>query len=108
MQLNNIFIHHVFFWLKNPESMKDKAKLIDGLQKLSAVNTIKDFHIGEPANTDREVIERTYSISWCVLFASAADQEIYQTDPIHLEFIEKCAHLWSRVLVFDSTDALPF
>ncbi len=108
MQLNDIFIHHVFFWLKNPESREDKVNLIDGLQELSAVKTIKDFHIGEPADTDRDVIERTYSISWCVLFANAADQESYQTDPIHLEFIEKRSHLWSRVAVFDSTDALPF
>ena len=45
----NIFVHHVYFWLKNPDSKADKAKLVEGLQKLSKVRTIKMFHIGQPA-----------------------------------------------------------
>lgn len=101
----NIFIHHVFFWLKNPESKTDKDKLIEGLKKLSKVKTIKQFHIGQPATTNREVIDRSYSISWMLIFKNKADQDSYQTDPIHLKFVEECADLWSKVVVYDSEDA---
>ncbi len=104
MQFNNIFIHHVFFWLRNPESAADKADLVAGLRKLSAVTTIKHFHIGEPAETFRGVVERGYSVSWMIIFENAADQESYQTDPIHLQFVERCAHLWHTVKVHDSID----
>lgn len=52
------FIHHVFFWLKNPDSSADRDKLVQGLTKLSKVKTIRHFHIGKPADTNREVIER--------------------------------------------------
>lgn len=105
MPQKNIFVHHVYFWLKNAGSKADKDKLIEGLQKLSRVKTIQMFHIGQPANTNREVIDRSYSISWLTIFNSKADQDSYQTDPIHLKFVEECSGLWSKVVVYDSEDA---
>lgn len=102
--MQSTFIHHVYFWLNNPDSAADKHALIDGLKKLSAVTTIKDFHIGQPADTSREVIERGYAISWLLQFANAEDQASYQTDPVHLKFVEECKHLWSKVIVYDSVD----
>lgn len=104
MQLKNSFIHHVFFWLKENNSDARK-QLIEGLKKLSSVKTIKQFHIGVPADTNREVIENTYSVSWMILFDSAADQQSYQVDPIHLNFVKECSHLWEKVTVFDTIDA---
>jgi hypothetical protein len=104
-QLKNRFIHHVFFWLKNPESQEDKQKLIAGLQKLTKAKTIETAHIGVPANTNREVIERSYQVSWLLVFKNDADQEVYQTDPIHLKFIEECSMLWEKVVVYDSVQA---
>ena len=63
-----MFVHHVYFWLTNTGSEEDKGKLIEGLNKLSKVNTIKKFYIGVPAETNRDVIERSYSISWLLFF----------------------------------------
>lgn len=98
------FIHHVYFWLNNPDSKEDLNKLIEGLKKLSKVQSIASFHIGRPAPTNREVIDRSYSVSWCLFFNSAADQDSYQTDPIHLKFIDECSMLWKKVVVYDSID----
>jgi hypothetical protein len=104
MQLQNTFIHHVFFWLKeNNES--NRQPLIEGLQKLSAASMIKRFHIGVPADTHREVVENTYSVSWMIFLDNAEDQESYQVDPIHLNFVKECSHLWNKVTVFDSINA---
>ena|ERR1700676_3352243 len=100
----NVFIHHVYFWLTEPNSIKHKQELIEGLKKLSKVTTIKRFHIGQPAGTSREVIDSSYSISWCLFFSNAAEHDSYQVDPIHLRFIDECKHLWKRVQVFDSVD----
>jgi len=104
MQLQNTFIHHVFFWLKeNNES--NRKELIEGLQKLSAAKSIKEFHIGIPANTNRDVIENTYSVSWTLFFDNDKDQESYQVDLIHLDFVKECSHLWKKVTVFDTVNA---
>lgn len=103
--IENKFIHQVYFWLKNPDSKEDRAKLIEGLTKLSKVKTIKSFHIGKPAGTSREVIDASYSVSWYTLFDNGEDQQSYQVDPIHLKFVEECSSLWTKVIVYDSIDA---
>ena len=99
---NKQFSHHVYFWLNNTGNADDTAELIRGLEKLSTVPTIRTFHIGVPADTYRDVVERGYAVSWLCLFDNPTDQEIYQTHPIHLIFVEECKHLWSKVIVFDS------
>ncbi len=105
MTLENKFVHHVYFWLKNTGSKEDKAALVAGLTKMSKIPTIKMCHIGQPADTNRDVIDRSYAVSWFTLFDNAADQASYQEDPIHLEFVKECSHLWNRVVVYDSLNA---
>jgi len=99
-----LFVHHVYIWLKEPGNREAFDRLVAGLEKLSRVRTIQMSHIGRPADTDREVIDRSYSVSWLTLFASKADQDAYQSDPIHLKFVEECSALWSKVVVYDSED----
>ena len=105
MEMKNIFVHHVYFWLNNPESKEDHARLLAGLQKLSSVESISSFHIGKPAGTDRNVIDTSYALSWLLTFATPEDQERYQVDPDHLNFVKECSYLWSKVTVYDSVDA---
>jgi hypothetical protein len=104
MEIKNIFIHHVFFWLKKADSKQDKESLIEGLKKLSKAAIIKDFHIGEPAATDRGVIDNSYAVSWMLFFDTPEAQDSYQTDPMHIKFVEECAHLWNKVIVYDTVN----
>lgn len=97
-----LFVHHVYFYLKNPNSEADKAKLLEGLDKLAKVPTIRMLHIGVPAPTTRSVIVRDYSISWLCFFDNLEEEEIYQKHPIHLKFVEDYSHLWEKVNVYDS------
>ena len=103
-EMKNIFIHHVYFWLKNAGNKADTDKLAEGLEKLSKVKTIRQFHIGKPADTNRDVIDASYALSWFALFNNGADQASYQADPIHLKFVEDYSHLWEKVIVYDSVD----
>jgi hypothetical protein len=105
MLSQDLFVHHVYFWLQNPGSADDLKALTEGLRSLTSIQTIASFHIGKPAGTNRDVIETSYSLSWLILFRNAADQESYQTDPVHLKFVENCKHLWSKVVVYDSIGA---
>ncbi|MFM7222700.1 MAG: Dabb family protein [Bacteroidota bacterium] len=106
MGLQNRFIHHVYFWLKKPDSKEDLQALIAGLESLSKIAEIQLFHIGVPAATDREVIDASYAVSWLTVFETAKDQDVYQEHPLHLKFIADCSHLWSRVKVYDSIQHL--
>lgn len=105
MSLSGAFVHHVYFWLNNPDSKEDLRALVAGLQKLAPLELIRDYHIGLPAATDRGVIDRSYAVSWLLVFATAEDQESYQTAPEHLDFIKNCSSLWKKVIVYDSVGA---
>jgi hypothetical protein len=105
MLTQDLFIHHVYFWLANPEKKEDHAALLAGLQALSKVPSIQQFHIGVPATTNRDVIETSYQFSWLAIFPDKASQDVYQVDPIHLHFVDTCKHLWKKVTVFDSVSA---
>jgi hypothetical protein len=103
MKLKNTFTHHVYFWLKNKA---DLPKLIEGLNMMAPIRTIRDIHIGVPADTNRDVIERTYDASLLILFNNKADHDAYQIDPIHDVFRDEYAGpLCKRVMVLDSVDA---
>ncbi|HTG37315.1 Dabb family protein [Sphingomonas sp.] len=96
------FVHHVFFYLKRPGNVQDKARLAAALERLARAPTIRSYQVGEHAGTTRAVIERGYDLSWTLTFDSAADQEAYQVDPIHLDFVRENEGLWSRVVVYDT------
>jgi hypothetical protein len=83
----NLFVHHVYFWLKNPDSADDKAKLIEGLETLVKISGIRTAHIGTPAATNRSVIDRSYAVSWLLIFNNLEDEEAYQKHPDHLKFV---------------------
>ena len=99
------FIHHVYFWLANPDNAADKNALVDGLKTLSALQTIESSHIGVPAETFRGVVDRSYAVSSLLVFKNKEDQDSYQVDPMHLKFIADCKHLWNKVIVYDSIGA---
>jgi len=101
-KFNQLFLHHVFFWLKNPDSYEDRKKFETGLKDLITIETIKVKHIGIPAETAREVIDNTYHYSLFIGFKDKAGHDVYQKHKKHLDFIEKYEHLLERVLVYDS------
>ncbi len=97
-----MLVHTVFFWLKNPDSSADRQALRAGLDTLKSIPEIDKAYIGAPAATRRPVIDSSYNWSITFVFSTAANQDIYQDHPIHLEFIATCAHLWERVQVYDA------
>lgn len=97
-----LFVHHVYFYLKEPNNAQHEAQLLEGLHKLAKVSLIQYAHIGKPANTSRSAIVRDYSISWMCFFKNIIEEEIYQTHPVHQDFIRDYAHLWEKMVVYDS------
>ena len=100
-----VFVHHVYFWLKAPGDPEAREALVAGLRRLTAAPDILWSHIGLPAESERGVVDDSYSVSWLVFLADRAAEERYQVDPIHLKFVEDCTPLWERVVVYDTEQA---
>lgn len=96
------FTHAVYFWLKddNPSLLEDFKK--KGLPKLATVPSIQSVTWGPPAGTPRDVVDNSYDLAWIVNFANAADQDKYQVDPLHLEFVKLYEPLFEKVVVYDN------
>jgi hypothetical protein len=98
-------LHHVFFWLKNPESATEKQELIKGLKTLAAIPSIRQIHIGVLASTEkREVVDTSWDVSELMFFDDEAGQKVYQDHPVHQAFVKNYGHLWKKVIVYDSID----
>lgn len=103
MLLKNTFTHHVHFWLKN---RADRELLIEGLHSLAPIASIRQYHVGVPADTFRDVVDRTYDVSLLILFDDMDLHDTYQDDPIHHVFVEKYAKpLCEKIVVQDSVNA---
>ena len=102
IDMSGMFMHHVFFWLKEADDEKIKSDFRDALHKLASIETIRYKHIGTPAPTNREIIDNTYTFSLLVIFDDEKGHDIYQQHPIHDEFREKYADWWSRVQIYDT------
>ncbi len=105
VSINGALMHHVFFWLKEPENKVHRKQFEKAMNDLLKVETIKLSHVGIPAATEeRGVVENSYTYSFMVMFDSLGDQNVYQKHPIHLKFIEDNSDLWNKVVVYDSVD----
>lgn len=101
-EMNHMITHAVFFWLKNPDSIEDRDKLIAGVRSLAAIEEVRSLIVGVPAETgNREVVDRSYGVSEILTFDSIENEAVYQDHPLHQQFIADHSHLWSKVTVYD-------
>ena len=101
----NILAHQVYFWLKKPDSAEDRTELIKGIKTLRKIESVKKLSIGVVAATEkRSVIDDTWSVSELAIFSDLAGEAAYQVHPIHDDFVKNYSHLWSKVVVYDSTE----
>ena len=100
--LNNSFLHHVYFWLKEPDNADSCNRFEQGLQLLVSIPEIKMYHIGKAVESDREVVDDSFSYSYLAVFDNKEDQNAYQVHPTHLKFIKEYGDLWEQVRVYDA------
>lgn len=96
------FIHTVLFWLKPGTTDAAKQQVIDDCRRLlGSIATVRFLAVGEPAGTERDVVDNSYQIGLVVHFADKADHDVYQKAEKHLEFIRRNEAVWERVQVYD-------
>ena len=97
-----MFVHHVFFWLKEDLSAADVEKFEATVKTLPQIEHVKFGDVGKAAATDRPVIERSYSYSLLLVFENQNEHDNYQPHPTHQKFVDTCSSLWNKVLIYDS------
>ena len=97
-----MFVHAVYFWLRNDLSAAQLEQFDAGVRALRAIDVVHAGYIGAPAATDRPIIERGYSRALVLVFPDEKAHDAYQVHPVHDRFRAECSPLWTKVQIFDS------
>lgn len=96
-------LHSVFFYFKpdaSAENIEAQQKAILG--ELSKIEAVVQLWAGGPEGIERDVVDNTYGTSLHMVFADRDALQRYQTDPIHVAFLNQFKHLWTGVKVYDT------
>jgi hypothetical protein len=97
-----MFVHTVFFWLKETAPAGETERLAASCRELlSKIPTVRKLEAGRPAMTPREVVDNSYDVGLCVLLDDAAGHDVYQVHELHQQFIARHKEHWKRVQVYD-------
>ena len=99
-----MFVHSVYFWLKEGLPAEDVEDFRRGLASLAGISSVRQSHIGVPAATNRPVIESSYSYALILSFHDQQGHDLYQEHEVHDRFRQDCSPYWSKVLIFDSVN----
>ena len=100
-----MFVHAVYFWMKPEATDAHRAQLIaDAKSYLGKVPGVRQLWAGGPAMTPREVVDNSYAVGLLVALDNSAAHDVYQTHPLHLEFIARNKANWDRVKIYDFND----
>ncbi len=94
--------HHVLFWLKDDITQAEYNEFRSALEALEQMTPVKFFHIGTPANIERDVVDGSYSFSLLVAFEDMKSFETYQKHPQHIEFLNGPNKYAIKVVIYDA------
>ena len=97
-----MFVHSVYFWLKDDLTSEQKETFLQGLKSLTTIESVRQSFTGVPAPTNRPVIERSYSYVLIVAFDDQEGYDLYQDHQTHDSFREQCSPFWNRVVIYDA------
>jgi hypothetical protein len=96
-----MFSHVVIFWT-DPAKPNAPDEVIAGAKKyLSSIPGVVNFHVGKMVSSHRDVVDQSYQVGLNIQFETKKAQDAYQDHPSHLQFVDQCKALWTKVVVYD-------
>jgi hypothetical protein len=103
-----MFVHCVYFWLNDGVPEEERRALMNDCEDMLAeIPTVRHIWSGVPADRPRPVVDSSYDVGLCVVFDDVKGHDVYQTHPIHDEFIKRHKQHWKRVQIYDHHRGTP-
>lgn len=98
-----MILHSVFFYFNEtaPGGAAESMQA-DILEKLSGIATVREILAGPPQGIDRDVVDNDYNMSLHAKFDDLEALSAYQSDPVHVAFVEKYKPYFEKIRVFDT------
>ena len=98
-----MLVHSVYFWLKPDLTPAQRDDFRRGVETLAGIPCVEKVYVGRPAAVpDRPVVDKSFGVALTVICKDVAAHNAYQSDPIHLAFIERWKPYWTRVQIYDA------
>lgn len=102
-EVEGTFVHAVYFWLKDADSEEARNYFLTGLRNfIDQSPNILVQHIGEPADTNRDIIDSTYTYSLILTFEDKAAHDRYQEEEAHQVFRDHISDTLEKIVIYDS------
>jgi Stress responsive A/B Barrel Domain len=100
--LNADVSHVVFCWLKEPNSIDAKNKLIEATKSLKQVEEVESIAIGHKISSQRKIVDSSYDLAITFRFKNKENLEKYLQHPLHKDATTKTLiPLTSKVVIYD-------
>lgn len=98
-----MILHSVFFYLKEGSPAETAGLMKEEiLQKLSGIASVREILAGPPQGIDRDVVDNDYAMSLHAKFDDLEGLQAYQTDPVHVAFVDRFKPFFERIKVYDT------
>ena len=96
-------LHSVFFYFK-PEASAEtiEQQRVAILRDLSRIESVNQIWAGAPEGIERDVVDNSYGMSLHMIVDDRDALLQYQSDPIHVVFLETFKPNWTGIKVFDT------
>ena len=102
-----MFVHTIFFWLKEDAPSSEKDALVrDCFELLGKIPSVRHVWAGAPAMTPRDVVDNSYHAGLTVVLDDIQGHDIYQEHSLHLEFLRLHKAHWARLKVYDFNSSI--
>lgn len=96
-----MFLHSVYFRLREDLTDDDLQIFMDGVNSLTTIDSVRHGYVGTPAETNRPIIDKSYTHALLVIFDDRGGHDAYQVHPTHDAFRDTCASFWADVKIYD-------
>lgn len=98
-----MILHSVFFYLKDVAPVETAGLMqAEILEKLSGISSVREILAGPPQGIDRDVVDNDYAMSLHAKFDDLQGLQSYQSDPVHVAFVDRFKPHFERIRVYDT------
>lgn len=99
-------VHVVLLWLKEPGNLEQRQRFINACRHFVAIPGVIDLRIGQPAMSDRKIVDDSFDVGLYVIVENKQALENYLTHPLHTEAVNIAKPIAKRFLAYDFFDQI--
>lgn len=104
-QAEQQLVHVVLLWLNEPGNTEHRQQFMDACRKFNVIPGVLDMRIGEPVESDRQVVDDSFDVGLYVTVENKQALDNYLKHPIHVAAVNSVLKpIADKIIVYDFLD----